>query len=109
MTWEKSWARSLTHQLNYVIRYDKETNGPWLEFDAACRQLIDVVIPRLLGALQSNGREIRPVLIHGDRWLPFPSPFVPISHTSRFLRHISAISALKIYFAHLVFIHKKRC
>ncbi|KAI0835353.1 Fructosamine kinase-domain-containing protein [Hypoxylon sp. FL0890] len=68
VTWEKSWARSFTHQLRDVIRYDNETNDPWPEYDAACKQLIDVVIPRLLGALQSEGRSITPSLIHGDLW-----------------------------------------
>ena len=66
--WEKSWAKSFTHQLKDVIKYDNETNGNWSEYDAACKQLIDVAIPRLLGALQSDGREITPTLIHGDLW-----------------------------------------
>jgi len=66
--WEKTWAACFTNLLNDVIRYDNETNGPWPEFDAACKQVIDVVIPRLLGALQSDGRNIEPVLIHGDLW-----------------------------------------
>ncbi|KAL8801182.1 MAG: hypothetical protein Q9182_004630 [Xanthomendoza sp. 2 TL-2023] len=66
--WEKSWAKSFTHQLQDVIKYDNEANGPWVEYDAACQQLIDGVIPRLLGALQSDGREITPALIHGDLW-----------------------------------------
>jgi len=68
VVWEKSWAKSFTHQLKDVIRFDNETNGPWPEYDAACKQLIDVAIPRLLGALQSDGREITPALIHGDLW-----------------------------------------
>lgn len=68
VTWEKSWAKSFTHQLKDVVKYDNETNGPWPEFDAACKQLIDVVIPRLLGALQADGRDITPTLIHGDLW-----------------------------------------
>lgn len=68
VTWEKSWAKSFTHQLLDVIRYDNETNGPWPEYDAACKQLVNVVIPRLLGALQSDGRSITPTLIHGDLW-----------------------------------------
>lgn len=68
VTWEKSWAKSFTHQLEDVIRYDNETNGPWPAYDAACRQLIDAVIPRLLGALQSDGRSITPALVHGDLW-----------------------------------------
>ncbi|KAI4157969.1 MAG: hypothetical protein LQ342_007863 [Letrouitia transgressa] len=66
--WEKSWAKSFTHHLRDVIKYDNEANGSWPEYDAACKQLIDVVVPRLLGALQSDGREIRPTLIHGDLW-----------------------------------------
>ncbi|KAK5550547.1 hypothetical protein LTR46_011447, partial [Exophiala xenobiotica] len=68
VTWEESWAKSFTHQLKDVIKYDNETNGPWPEDDAAYRQLIDVVIPRLPGALQADGREIRPALVHGDLW-----------------------------------------
>lgn len=68
VTWEKSWAESFTHQLMDVIKYDNETNGPWPEFDAAFKQLIDVVILRLFGVLQSDGRQITPTLIHGDLW-----------------------------------------
>ena len=66
--WQESWAKSFACQLEDVITYDNETNGPWSDYDAACRQLIDVVIPRLLGALQFNGRSIAPSLIHGDLW-----------------------------------------
>ncbi|RDW86697.1 uncharacterized protein DSM5745_03339 [Aspergillus mulundensis] len=66
--WETSWAQCFTNQLQDVIRYDNETNGYWPEFDAACKQLIEAVIPRLLGALQSEGRSIEPVLIHGSLW-----------------------------------------
>ena len=68
VTWESSWAESFTHQLKDVIKYDNEANGPWPEYDAACKQMIDVVIPRLLGTLQTNGRDITPTLIHGDLW-----------------------------------------
>ena len=66
--WEKSWAKAFTRQLQDVMRYDTERHGSWPELDAACKQLIDVVIPRLLGVLQSDGREIKPTLIHGDIW-----------------------------------------
>ncbi|KAH7309169.1 Fructosamine kinase-domain-containing protein [Stachybotrys elegans] len=68
VTWEESWAKSFSNQLLDVIRYDNETNGPWPELAAACQQLVDVVIPRLLGVLQSEGRQITPSLIHGDLW-----------------------------------------
>jgi fructosamine-3-kinase len=68
VTWESSWAKSFASQLNDVIKYDTETNGPWPELGVVCKQIIEVVIPRLLGALQSDGRTIEPALIHGDLW-----------------------------------------
>ncbi|KAH8913018.1 hypothetical protein BR93DRAFT_984563 [Coniochaeta sp. PMI_546] len=68
VTWAPSWAESFTAQLQDVLCYDTETNRSWPELEAAYRRLVDAVIPRLLGVLQSNGREIIPTLIHGDVW-----------------------------------------
>lgn len=68
VTWTSSWAESFALQLQDVIKYDNDTNEPWPEYDVVCQQLIDAVIPRLLGALQSEGRSIKPALIHGDLW-----------------------------------------
>ncbi|KAK6834528.1 Fructosamine/Ketosamine-3-kinase, partial [Apiospora arundinis] len=68
VTWENSWAKVFSYQLKDAIHYDNKANGKWSELDAACGQLIKVVIPRLLGILQSGGRTITPALIHGDLW-----------------------------------------
>ncbi|EGX95467.1 Protein kinase-like domain [Cordyceps militaris CM01] len=68
VTWEESWAACFTNLLGDAIKYDNDTNGVWPALDAACNQLIGVVIPRLLGALQSDGRSIAPALVHGDLW-----------------------------------------
>lgn len=68
VSWEQSWAACFTNLLRDVIKYDNDTNGFWPELDAACNQLIDAVIPRLLGVLQSDGRHIEPALIYGDLW-----------------------------------------
>ncbi|CAG8961665.1 hypothetical protein HYFRA_00006202 [Hymenoscyphus fraxineus] len=68
VSWEQSWAKSFTNQLQAIIDYDNKANKPWPEYDAACKQLIEVVIPRLLGVLQTEGRQITPTLIHGDLW-----------------------------------------
>ena len=38
----------------------------------------------------------------------FPSVFAPIGRTSRRLRHVSAVSPLKTYFASLMFVHKSK-
>lgn len=66
--WSRSWAARFTHMLKDLIKMDNQVNGVWSEYDAACERLISRVIPRLLGALQSDGREIHPVLVHGDLW-----------------------------------------
>ncbi|KUI71801.1 Protein-ribulosamine 3-kinase, chloroplastic [Cytospora mali] len=66
--WDKSWAGHFTFLFQDLIKLDNQVNGPWPEYDLACRQLIEGVIPRLLGALQSEGRNITPVLVHGDLW-----------------------------------------
>lgn len=68
VNWEKSWAKLYARQLEALIKKDTATNGYWPEYDAACKQIINAVIPRLLGALQSDGRDITPTLIHGDLW-----------------------------------------
>jgi protein-ribulosamine 3-kinase len=70
VTWEKNWAKCFANQLKDAIKWDNGTNTHWPEYDAACQQLIDRVVPRLLGALQSGGRDIEPALIHGDLWEP---------------------------------------
>ena len=68
VTCEKSWAKSLTHQLKDVIKYNNKTNGSWLGYDVAYKYLIDVVISKLLGPLQSDGHKITLKLIRSDIW-----------------------------------------
>jgi protein-ribulosamine 3-kinase len=68
VTWEDKWADSFTHLLKDVIKYDNLVNPAWPEYDRACQIIIDKVIPRVFGALQSEGRSIQPVLILGDVW-----------------------------------------
>jgi len=66
--WEESWAAQFAYLLRGLITLDNAVNEIWPEYDDACRQLIDRVIPRLLGVLQSGGRNIEAVLCHGDLW-----------------------------------------
>lgn len=51
-----------------VCKLDLETNGPWPELERATRQVADKVIPIPLGALEAEGRQIKPSIIHGDLW-----------------------------------------
>ncbi|KAI9715531.1 MAG: hypothetical protein M1828_000783 [Chrysothrix sp. TS-e1954] len=68
VAWEESWAVFFTNLLRGVLKMDTEANGKWPELEAAAKQVIDAVIPRLLGVLQTDGRQIKPSLIHGDCW-----------------------------------------
>jgi protein-ribulosamine 3-kinase len=38
------------------------------EFDVLVPIMFNKVIPRLLGPLESEGRKIKPSLVHGDLW-----------------------------------------
>jgi protein-ribulosamine 3-kinase len=66
VAWQKSWALFFADMLRGVLKFDTDTNGHWAELDDVFDRTISHVIPRLLGVLQSEGRELRPSLIHGD-------------------------------------------
>ncbi|KAI0520958.1 Fructosamine kinase-domain-containing protein [Xylaria bambusicola] len=56
VNWEKSWKA-------FFIRLLKHEDLEIVE-----NRLISDVVPRLLGALETGGRSIKPSLIHGDLW-----------------------------------------
>ena len=66
--WEESWTVMYTKILARAMDIDWQKNGPWPEFMAVRRLLFDKVIPRLLDPLSSQGRSIKPCLVHGDLW-----------------------------------------
>ena len=66
--WENSWGILFTKMLRHVAQLDTKTNGQWEALDQLESRIISHVIPRLLGALESEGRSIKPCLIHGDLW-----------------------------------------
>ncbi|KAH7049109.1 Fructosamine kinase-domain-containing protein [Macrophomina phaseolina] len=66
--WDASWAACFTKMLRHVMQLDVKTNGHWAEFEQVGRRVTTHVIPRLIGALESDGRSIKPCLIHADLW-----------------------------------------
>ena len=64
--WEESWAVFYRKLFLGVCKLDLETNGPWPELERATCSVANKVIPLLLGALQAEGRHIKPSIIHGD-------------------------------------------
>ncbi|KAK3941651.1 Fructosamine kinase-domain-containing protein [Diplogelasinospora grovesii] len=66
--WEDSWEVLYRKQLAYMIELDEEKHGLWPEFQHVCRLTLEKLIPRLLRPLQSDGRSIKPCLLHGNLW-----------------------------------------
>ncbi len=61
-----SWADCFTSWITKIFDQDTAVNGQWLAYEAAFKDMICKTIPRLLLPLQANGREIIPVLVHGN-------------------------------------------
>lgn len=66
--WDDSWTSFFSKLLAEAHRQDAETNGPWHELDIVFRRTQSHLIPRLIGALEADGRKVIPMLIHGDLW-----------------------------------------
>ncbi|GMG43480.1 unnamed protein product [Aspergillus oryzae var. brunneus] len=66
--WERSWTVFFSKLLAHVVSLDAKTNGPWGNFEILARRCVEAVIPRLIGALERDGRKVKPCLIHGDLW-----------------------------------------
>ncbi|KAL9122772.1 MAG: hypothetical protein Q9187_000670 [Circinaria calcarea] len=66
--WDSSWSSFFGNLLAGILRLDVKVNGTWKELEDIVEKTIVRVIPRLLGVLESNGRTVKPCLIHGDLW-----------------------------------------
>ncbi|KAJ6116185.1 hypothetical protein N7523_005548 [Penicillium sp. IBT 18751x] len=66
--WEESWEVFFTKSMRQALELEIEQRGPSEELDALSRALFEKVIPRLLRPLESDGRTVKPSLVHGDLW-----------------------------------------
>ncbi|KAI5918753.1 Fructosamine/Ketosamine-3-kinase [Camillea tinctor] len=67
-TWDSNWTSFFKKLMYDVYQLDVQVNGYWEELDAVMKVTLDRLIPRLLDPLTSDGRSIKPCLIHGDLW-----------------------------------------
>ncbi|CAG8955895.1 hypothetical protein HYFRA_00008747 [Hymenoscyphus fraxineus] len=63
-----TWTPFFTRILKHIAEVDMSVNGNWDSLATLESRLFTHVIPRLIGVLEENGREIKPSLIHGDLW-----------------------------------------
>ena len=68
VSWKSSWTEFFSSLLRHVRDLDFESNGFWEELDLLEKRTFTSVIPRLIGALERDGRRVKPCLIHADLW-----------------------------------------
>ena len=67
-TWTSSWELFYTRLLRQAFAFDEDAHGSCSEYAELLPTIYDKVCPRLLRPLQTEGRTLRPALIHGDLW-----------------------------------------
>ncbi|KIW81892.1 hypothetical protein Z517_04918 [Fonsecaea pedrosoi CBS 271.37] len=66
--WEDSWETFFTKSMRWALNLELQVRGHDPEFDTLVPTLFEKVIPRLLRPLESEGRSVKPSLVHGDLW-----------------------------------------
>jgi fructosamine-3-kinase len=66
--WEESWETYFAKSMRLALKLEEEAKGHDPEFDVLVPILFDKVIPRLIRPLESEGRSVKPSLVHGDLW-----------------------------------------
>ncbi|EXJ70756.1 uncharacterized protein A1O5_05746 [Cladophialophora psammophila CBS 110553] len=66
--WEDRWEAYFAKSMRWALDLELKARGPDPEFDTLIPTLFDKVIPRLLRPLESEGRSVKPSLVHGDLW-----------------------------------------
>lgn len=66
--WEDSWEVFFAKAMRHALDLEIERKGRNGELDDLSDILFEKVIPRLLRPLESEGRRVKPSLVHGDLW-----------------------------------------
>ncbi|PGH08851.1 hypothetical protein AJ79_05856 [Helicocarpus griseus UAMH5409] len=66
--WEDSWEVFFAKNLKMAFKLEEDARGHEPEFDELVPVIFNRVIPRLLRPLESNGRTVKPSLVHADLW-----------------------------------------
>ncbi|PKY00545.1 hypothetical protein P168DRAFT_299936 [Aspergillus campestris IBT 28561] len=63
-----TWEEFFIHGFENMIQLNIDRGGPWKELEGLDTAMITKVIPRLLRPMETDGRYIKPSLVHGDLW-----------------------------------------
>ena len=67
-SWTDTWEEFYIQGLTRMFQLEEKTQGLSAELKELGIPLYEKVIPRLLRPLETGGRSIEPVLVHGDLW-----------------------------------------
>ena len=67
-TWNESWEAFYIQNMKHLFMLEEQIHGPSDEIQMLLPTLYEKVIPRLLRPLETEGRTLRPSLLHGDLW-----------------------------------------
>lgn len=66
--WTSSWEKFFSDMMKRLFSWEKDMHGENEEMTTLSKALIEKVVPRLLRPLETEGRQIKPRLVHGDLW-----------------------------------------
>jgi fructosamine-3-kinase len=67
-TWNESWEAFYIQGLKRMFALEERVHGPDDRIKELLPALYEKVIPRLLRPLETEGRTLRPCLVHGNLW-----------------------------------------
>ncbi|KAI1164466.1 Fructosamine kinase-domain-containing protein [Nemania serpens] len=67
-SWCDTWEEFFTRMMANTMEKERLVRGPNDELDKLSPMILEHIIPRLLRPMESDGRKLKPVLIHGDLW-----------------------------------------
>ncbi|KAL8897326.1 MAG: hypothetical protein Q9192_002630, partial [Flavoplaca navasiana] len=67
-SWNPSWVDYYVQLVRGAMPINTEINGKWKNLEQCVDRLISDVVPQVLLPLESEGRTVKPCLIHGDLW-----------------------------------------
>lgn len=67
-TWCDTWEEFFTRSMKYAMEREIQVQGPHPELQELEEKVLTKVIPRLIRPMETEGRKIKPCLLHGDLW-----------------------------------------
>jgi protein-ribulosamine 3-kinase len=68
-TWTDTWEEFYIRGVRRMLALEEEVRGHSQELQDLSKLFLEKVVPRLLRPMETGGRTVEPVLIHGDLWI----------------------------------------